>query len=768
MSALSESTQRPLPIFAANSTAVGRNLIAANTAGVSVGKGDKPDAASSFANILKSRLHREKANGPTAATTAAATATAAEKSTANLAAPASPVDHASALAATTLPSRSEIAPDNDIAILSADAASLATPTTVSRIDPPFSNETTPPDSALLSALSATPATPSPDFASVSAPSVRPSIEETLALADSRDLAQLRALLASMSSSTAATNPSDSDSAIDEALPIAASPDVVQLRALLANAANSTPATSPTDSDSAIEEALPMADSPDFALLRALLANVSSTAATVAPPSPDIESDFASADIAELSARLGVNSVATPTSDKVSASASDEESTDDSLTARSLNPTPNDAMLANTLAFAPTATIDPPASSASASLEVEADSYVTSATLPTPNSFKSPQATRLPMDADVAANVSIDAADAPQALPSPIGLDAPTASASTSTTDGVRSPITPPIMPMAPTTTSQLSAAETPSPLVGTERTAVPPPVDQAAALQKDAAAAMPTNTASSAPATEIPPTPLSAETPAPRQELTQAMASANKPVSLSNSLEPARKSTRRDETTTSVSESAAPTGKIADTLPITSAKTAEAPDSRAPHSGDTLPAGDFRAAMEQANAAAQAAPATPAPAERLPIETPLGQSGWDEEIGQKLTWMTNNEQHKAELVLTPPNMGRIEVSLTMDGDQVSAIFTSPHAAVREALENSLDRLREQMADAGIVLGNTQVGTESQQQSSQHSANRHERHGHFRFGKKPDGQYASSLDTPAPAAASQHPAIGRRGLVDIFA
>ncbi|HNH52194.1 MAG TPA: flagellar hook-length control protein FliK, partial [Nitrosomonas sp.] len=47
--------------------------------------------------------------------------------------------------------------------------------------------------------------------------------------------------------------------------------------------------------------------------------------------------------------------------------------------------------------------------------------------------------------------------------------------------------------------------------------------------------------------------------------------------------------------------------------------------------------------------------------------------------------------------------------------QVSAQFTSPHLAVREAIESALPRLREMMAENGITLGNTTVGAETSQQ-----------------------------------------------------
>ena len=172
-------------------------------------------------------------------------------------------------------------------------------------------------------------------------------------------------------------------------------------------------------------------------------------------------------------------------------------------------------------------------------------------------------------------------------------------------------------------------------------------------------------------------------------------------------------------------------------------------------------AGDFRALMERA---ANIAPGTANPASHassgpaLRIDTPLGQSGWHEEMGQKLTWMAGNNRQQAELVLTPPQLGRVEVSLTMNGDQATAIFTSPNPAVREALEASLQRLREVLADAGVSLGQTQVGSESPSQSS-----RREERG---FGADQGVRYAATVALPGSPATARSGA--GRGMVDVFA
>ncbi len=173
------------------------------------------------------------------------------------------------------------------------------------------------------------------------------------------------------------------------------------------------------------------------------------------------------------------------------------------------------------------------------------------------------------------------------------------------------------------------------------------------------------------------------------------------------------------------------------------------------------PTGDFRSLMDRAAAVPTGQPGSASPVSSGPglrVDTPLGQSGWHEEMGQKLTWMVANNRQQADLVLTPPQLGRVEVSLTMNGDQATAIFTSANPAVREALEGSLQRLREVLADAGVSLGQTQVGSESPSQSS-----RQDERGH---GMEQGVRYAATVALPAPSATARGGA--GRGMVDVFA
>jgi flagellar hook-length control protein FliK len=147
----------------------------------------------------------------------------------------------------------------------------------------------------------------------------------------------------------------------------------------------------------------------------------------------------------------------------------------------------------------------------------------------------------------------------------------------------------------------------------------------------------------------------------------------------------------------------------------------------------------------------------------LPVTQSVGASGWSEEVGNKVVWMANRTESRADLVLTPPEMGRVEVSLSVKGEQATANFISGNPAVREALEAALPRLREILADAGIQLNQAQVGAENPRDSARQEKSADN------FGSDRSLQDERTGHTADAGAASKGNGLKLgRGLVDVFA
>ncbi|HEY4732442.1 MAG TPA: flagellar hook-length control protein FliK, partial [Gammaproteobacteria bacterium] len=96
----------------------------------------------------------------------------------------------------------------------------------------------------------------------------------------------------------------------------------------------------------------------------------------------------------------------------------------------------------------------------------------------------------------------------------------------------------------------------------------------------------------------------------------------------------------------------------------------------------------------------------------LPVNSAFNQPGWGEEIGERIRWLVNHNIQTAELRLNPPHLGPIEIRVSLQNDQMNVMFTSHHAAVREALESAMPRLREMFGNSGLELTNVDISQHS--------------------------------------------------------
>jgi flagellar hook-length control protein FliK len=90
------------------------------------------------------------------------------------------------------------------------------------------------------------------------------------------------------------------------------------------------------------------------------------------------------------------------------------------------------------------------------------------------------------------------------------------------------------------------------------------------------------------------------------------------------------------------------------------------------------------------------------------IESPLRSPGFAAELGNKVIWLAGRQGQLAELSLNPPQLGALEVRVSISGGETTAQFFSANPAVREALDAAMPKLRELMAQAGIDLGEAEV------------------------------------------------------------
>ncbi|MBS4096107.1 MAG: flagellar hook-length control protein FliK [Sulfuricella sp.] len=147
------------------------------------------------------------------------------------------------------------------------------------------------------------------------------------------------------------------------------------------------------------------------------------------------------------------------------------------------------------------------------------------------------------------------------------------------------------------------------------------------------------------------------------------------------------------------------------------------------------------------------------------IAPQVGSNEWSGALGDKVTWMASQGTQVAELQLNPPNLGPLEVRLTMNGDQLSnVVFVSHQPAVREAIETAMPRLREMLADSGIMLGNSMVGAESFQQQQQAHSQKSGGGGKGNAVESDSQGSVAGLDGTSAGAVQSR---SGRGMVDMF-
>ncbi|CAH1195886.1 Flagellar hook-length control protein FliK [Candidatus Nitrotoga sp. BS] len=140
------------------------------------------------------------------------------------------------------------------------------------------------------------------------------------------------------------------------------------------------------------------------------------------------------------------------------------------------------------------------------------------------------------------------------------------------------------------------------------------------------------------------------------------------------------------------------------------------------------------------------------------INIPVTNQAWADEFSQKIVWVTSQNGQSAELHLNPPQLGPLDVLIKVNGDQATALFTSSHAIVRDAIEQAMPKLREMLADNGIMLGNATVSDHPpREQQTKQTDQQHKREG---------GQ--AKIDQTIFVGGTQVRYGHHQGLVDTFA
>lgn len=152
------------------------------------------------------------------------------------------------------------------------------------------------------------------------------------------------------------------------------------------------------------------------------------------------------------------------------------------------------------------------------------------------------------------------------------------------------------------------------------------------------------------------------------------------------------------------------------------------------------------------------------------LSAQLGSQEWQQSLGQQVIMFSRNGQQNAELRLNPQELGALQISLKIEDNQAQLHFASAHSQVRAAIEAAMPSLRSALAENGIQLGQSSVGSEGQWQQAQQQSQQNQQgfasRGQPGYGEIASGEAVTSTPLTTPAAL-QALANGKGG-VDIFA
>lgn len=143
------------------------------------------------------------------------------------------------------------------------------------------------------------------------------------------------------------------------------------------------------------------------------------------------------------------------------------------------------------------------------------------------------------------------------------------------------------------------------------------------------------------------------------------------------------------------------------------------------------------------------------------LATPLHQSQqWSEEVGQRIRWMVGNQVQAAELRINPPQLGPIEVRISMQNDQMNVSFLAQHGQVRDALEDAIPRLRELLGQQGFASVQVDVSGQSARHDGGEAADGH--------GPAEGALSGAGAETGGQSGEDGWRISSTRGLIDTYA
>jgi|GEM_PF-6580703 len=86
------------------------------------------------------------------------------------------------------------------------------------------------------------------------------------------------------------------------------------------------------------------------------------------------------------------------------------------------------------------------------------------------------------------------------------------------------------------------------------------------------------------------------------------------------------------------------------------------------------------------------------------ITTPFNQqAAWRDSLNEQILMMSNQRISQASIAVDPPELGPVQIQLQIQSDTATIHFATHHPQVRDAIEQSMPKLRDMLGEQGVDL-----------------------------------------------------------------
>lgn len=137
----------------------------------------------------------------------------------------------------------------------------------------------------------------------------------------------------------------------------------------------------------------------------------------------------------------------------------------------------------------------------------------------------------------------------------------------------------------------------------------------------------------------------------------------------------------------------------------------------------------------------------------LQMTSVVGDPNWDGEFAGRINMLVKGGVQEAKIQLSPPDLGRLEIKISMDGDAAKVMFSVDNVAARDAIEQAMPRLRELLGQGGLQLAHGEVADHSQSQQGGDDVAKDSSTSHFGPAVEEEGGEATTWTLGPPSSSS---------------